>query len=165
MGERPQRLTIGAGALAGGLAGAFVGLIDGLRAAGRSRPGPVSPPGAAAALLSPLAAAVLGAAIFIPLSQTRWLVGRELTHRMFMAAAPALLLPLAFAMLAEVRLPIRRRPAVALAVLAYGGAAAFAMSRAWADNLRFAPWTELATAAAIAAVAAVLAATARGRLP
>src|SRR6478609_5592552 len=34
MGERPpQRLTIGAGALAGGIAGAFVGLVDGLRAA------------------------------------------------------------------------------------------------------------------------------------
>jgi arylsulfatase A-like enzyme len=276
MADRPQRLTIGAGALAGGLAGAFVGLVDGLRAAllagtgvgttvataalvasvdavlgvgsgaavelfaravlwgraarppgwaravafllagiaaagaatsvvmataqrnnrflaaglttlaalaaaiggvvlapavarllaaGRSRAEPMAPPGAAAALLSPLAAAVLGAAMFVPLSQTRWLVGRELTYRMFVAAALALLMPLAIGMLAEVRLRIRWRRALPLAVFVYGGAAAFTVSRAWGDNLRFAPWAEITTASAIAAMAMVLAWAARGRLP
>jgi len=136
-----------------------------LLAAGRSRPQPLPPPGPAAALLSPLAAAVLGAAIFVPLSQTRWLNGRELTFRMYAAAVPALLLPLAIAMLAEVRLPIRWRRALALAAVVYGGVAAFAIARAWGDNLRFAPWTEIATGAAIAAVAFVLAWATRGRVP
>ena len=32
MDERPPRLTIGAGALAGGIAGAFIGFVDGIRA-------------------------------------------------------------------------------------------------------------------------------------
>jgi arylsulfatase A-like enzyme len=136
-----------------------------LLAAGRSRREPMARPGPAAALLSPLAAAALGAAIFVPLSQTRWLLGRELTYRMFMAGALALLLPLGIAMLAEVRLRLRWRQALPLAVFVYAAAASFAVSRAWSDNLRFAPWAEIATATAIAAVAVVLAWTARGRLP
>src|SRR4029079_8870116 len=78
-----------------------------LLAAGRSRPEPMPPPGPAAVLLSPLAVAGLGAAVILPLAQTRVLAGPELTNRMFAAAAPAMLLPLAIAMLAEVRLPVR----------------------------------------------------------
>src|SRR6185436_19140631 len=92
-----------------------------LLAARRSRPEPLPPPGPAALLLAPLAVAVLGAAIFFPLAQTRLLVGPALTNRMFAAAAPAVLLPLAIAMLAELRLPIGWRPALVLAVLVYGG--------------------------------------------
>ena len=99
-------------------------------AAGQARPEPMPAPGPAAILLSPLAVAVLGAVIFFPLAQTRWLAGAALTHHTFMAAAPALLLPLALAMLAELRLPIRWRPALLLATLVYGGVAAFAIARA-----------------------------------
>jgi len=136
-----------------------------LLAAGRSRPEPMPPPGPAAVLLSPLAVAVLGAAIFFPLAQTRLLVGPELTNRVFGAAAPAVLLPLAIAMLAELRLPIGWRRALPVAVLVYGGGVAFAVARTWGDNLRFAPWTEIAVAGAAAVVAAALVWTVRGRLP
>ena len=136
-----------------------------LLAVGRSRPEPLPPPGPAVVLLSPLAVAVLGAVIFFPLAQTRLLAGPELTNRMFAAAAPAVLLPLAIAMLAEVRLPVGWRPALVLAVLVYGGGMAFAIARAWGDNLRFAPWAEIAVGAAAVAVAAALAWTVRARLP
>ncbi|HXU03091.1 MAG TPA: sulfatase-like hydrolase/transferase [Polyangia bacterium] len=134
-------------------------------AAGQARPEPMPAPGPAAILLSPLAVAVLGAVIFFPLAQTRWLAGAALTHHTFMAAAPALLLPLALAMLAELRLPIRWRPALLLATLVYGGVAAFAIARAWSDNLRFAPWTAILVGVLAAAVAGALAWTARGRFP
>ena len=67
-------------------------------ARGRSRREPMASPGPAPAAVA-AAAAVLGAAIFVPLSQTRWLLGPESTYPMFMAAAPALLLPLGIAML------------------------------------------------------------------
>ena len=49
--------------------------------------------------------------------------------------------------------------------IAYGGAAAFALARSWGDNLRFAPWTEIAVGAVIAAVGTLLCRQARGRLP
>ena len=40
--------------------------------------------------------------------------------------------------------PIRWRRALLLAGVVYGGAAAIALARSWGDNLRFAPWTEIA---------------------
>jgi hypothetical protein len=50
-----------------------------------------------------------------------------------------------------------------LAVFVYGGGMAFAIARAWGDNLRFAPWAEIAVGAAAVAVAAALAWTVRAR--
>jgi len=121
--------------------------------------------GPAAILLAPLAAALLGAAIFIPLSRTRPLVGPELTRHLVWAAVPAALLPWALVRLAAARLRIRWRWAVALAVFGYGGATAFALAYNWSDHLRFAPWAEILVGAAVAAAAALLSWTARGRVP
>ena len=136
-----------------------------LLAGRRARPVPLPSAGPAAILLAPLAAALLGAAIFIPLSRTRPLVGAELTRHVLWAAVPAALLPWALVRLAATRLPIRWRWAVALAVFGYGGAAALALAYNWGDNLRFAPWAEILVGAAVAVAAALLSWTARGRLP
>jgi len=136
-----------------------------LLAGRRAREVPLASAGPAAILLAPLAAALVGAAIFIPLSRTRPLVGAELTRQVLWAAVPAALLPWALVRLAATRLPIRWRWAVALAAFAYGGAAAFVLAYNWGDNLRFAPWAEILVAAAVAVAAALLSLKARGRLP
>ena len=112
-------------------------------------------------------AAIAAAAIFVPLSaRPVCSPGPRCARGGVDGAVPAALLPCG-----------RRRRglapprdslapgAVALAGIAYGGAAAFALARSWGDNLRFAPWTEIAVGAVIAAVGALLCWTARGRLP
>jgi choline-sulfatase len=151
------------GAALGGvvLAPALARLLAGRKA----RPQDLRAPGPAAILLAPLGAALLAAAIFVPLSQTRLLAGPELTRRMLWAAAPAALLPWALAQLAAIRLPLRWRWAILAATLVHGGTAAVGLAYAWGDNLRFAPWAEIIVASAAAAVAAVLAWTLRGHLP
>jgi choline-sulfatase len=131
----------------------------------RARPEPARRPGPGAILLAPLVAAVAAAAIFLPLSQTRPLAGPALAVFVRLTAAVAVLIPVALAASAAIRLPIRWRPAALIAVAVYGGVTAFALARAWEDNLRFAPWREIIAAAAIAGVALVLVWAARGRLP
>jgi arylsulfatase A-like enzyme len=121
--------------------------------------------GPAAVLLAPLGAALLGAALFIPLSQTRLLAGPELTRRMLLAAAPAALLPWALAGLAAIRLPLQWRLAIPVATVVYGGAGALALAQSWGDNLRFAPWTEILAGGALVTGASVLLWRARRRLP
>jgi arylsulfatase A-like enzyme len=143
------------------LAPAIARLVAGRRV----RPEPAPRPGPAAILLAPLAAALTGAAIFLPLSQTRLLAGPALAASIRLAVGVAVVIPAALAASAAIRLPIRWRPAALIAIVVYGGVAAFALARAWDDNLRFAPWSEILTAAAIAAVALVLAWAARGRIP
>jgi choline-sulfatase len=150
-------------AAAGGVV--LVPLVARLLAGRRARPVPSASASPAAILLAPLAAALLGAAIFIPLSRTRPLAGAELTRQALSAAVPAALLPWAMARLAARRSPIRWRSAVALAVFGYGGAAALALAYNWSDHLRFAPWAEIVVGAAVAVATALLSWTARGRLP
>jgi arylsulfatase A-like enzyme len=85
---------------------------------------------------------------------------------MRLTAAFAFVLPAALTGAAAIRLPIRWRWSVAIAVATYGGAGAVGLSLAWNDNLRFAPWTEILAGAAVAGLAAaMLSWMARGRLP
>ena len=136
-----------------------------LLAGRRARLEPYRSPRPAAVLLAPLVAAIAAAAIFVPLSQTRLLAGPALASAVWTAVVPAALLPAAVAAAASLRLAIRWRRALMAAGIAYGGAAAFALARSWGDNLRFAPWTEIAVGAVIAAVGTLLCRRARGRLP
>jgi choline-sulfatase len=153
-------------ALAAALGGVVLApFVARLLAGRRAQAQPYRPPGPAAILLAPIVAALVGMGIFFPLSRTRLLVGAVRTGWMGLAAALAALLPLALAVAASIRLPIRWGRAVLLATFVYGGAAALALAYSWGDNLRFAPWTEILVGAAAAAVAALLAWTARGRLP
>ncbi len=103
-----------------------------LLAAGRSRREPMARPGPAAALLSPLAAAVAAAAIFVPLSADAVACSaRELTYRMFMAGrARAVVAARDRDARRGARCAVRWRQALPLAVFVYGGAASFALSRA-----------------------------------
>jgi arylsulfatase A-like enzyme len=135
-----------------------------LLAGRRARPAAATRPGPATILLAPLAAAATGAAIFWPISQTRLLAGPALAASIRLTVAVAVIVPAALAGAAAVRLPIRWRPAALIAAVVFGGAIAFAIARAWDDNLRFAPWSEIVTGAAIAAVALVLAWAGRGRI-
>jgi len=152
-------------ALAASLGGVVLApAVARLLARGQSRPEPMPSPRPAAILLAPLAAAIVGVAIFVPLSGTRVLKGSALEGWMRFAASIAAVLPVALAGAAAIRLPIRWRHALPIAAVVFVGAAGFSLARTWNDNLRFAPWTEILAGTAIAFAAAGLAWRARERL-
>jgi arylsulfatase A-like enzyme len=110
--------------------------------------------GPAGALLAPLAAIAVAAGVFVPLAGSRApLVGDVLARHVWSAAIAAALLPgaVVFASHAPLRLSTPR--AFALAGAVYGGAAIAGLAVNWNDNLRFAPWTDIVVATAIAAAA------------
>jgi arylsulfatase A-like enzyme len=152
------------GAALGGVA--LAPAVARLVAAGRARPLPAARPTAAAALLAPLLAVAVAAAIFYPLAATRMPVGQPaLVRAALWAALPALVLPWGLARLATVRLPVSWVGAGLVATIVYGGAAIAGAAAAWNDNLRFAPWNEIAVGAAAVAIGVGLLVGGRGGLP
>src|SRR5579871_6545447 len=134
----------------------------------------------AGALLAPAAARLLGgrrsvaaagAVVFAALSRTRApLRGDALIERSVWSAGAAFLLPFGLAWAEARPLPvggraIRWRAVGLLAGGVYGGAALVALAVFWGDDLRFAPWTDILGAAAIAAAGVGGALLLRPRLP
>ena len=123
-------------------------------------------PRPAALVTVPAALAVLGGAAFLLLWKSRApLHGRALTAHLARIAAVAAIGPSLIAAAARTRLPVRGRTAAALGALLFGAPAVAAFVRNWADNLRFAPWIDLAVGAAIVVAAVAWSAALRRRWP
>ncbi|HET6283431.1 MAG TPA: sulfatase-like hydrolase/transferase [Polyangia bacterium] len=119
-------------------------------------------------LLVPAAAALLGGVMFLLFWRTlptlRPLgLPTALKSRMLGAAALAAVMPWTFARLAVLRWRVPPMMAGFWATLIYGGAAVAAMARSWSDNLRFAPWVDIAVGGLILALGLLLTVT-MGRL-
>jgi arylsulfatase A-like enzyme len=156
------------------LAGAATGVLGALLAPAlaralarrRSVPRSVAAPAPAALLLVPLAAGAGAAVIFLSLWRTRApLRPQALQAHVIWAALAACAIPWLCARAARARLPVGWRLAVPLAAGLWGGAAAAGIALSWNDNLRFAPWTDIAVGAVLAAVALVLAPALGARWP
>jgi arylsulfatase A-like enzyme len=133
---------------------------------GRSREPSVVVSGAAVILFSPLVAAASALGVFLMLRETRApLVGPALAQSVSRVALAVVLLPWALARTATTKPGLPWWQAALMGVVGYGVIIARVVSFAWSDNLRFAPWVDIAVGAAIAAVALGLAALAGARLP
>src|SRR5579871_50211 len=173
--RRNRFLAAGLTALAGVLAALAGALLApaAARLLGGRRSVPVAPraPEPTLALLGPLLVAAAGAVVFAALSRTRApLRGDALIERSVWSAGAAFLLPFGLAWAEARPLPvggraIRWRAVGLLAGGVYGGAALVALAVFWGDDLRFAPWTDILGAAAIAAAGVGGALLLRPRLP
>ncbi len=114
----------------------------------------VGPPGPALLVLAIPVAGVLGGLVFVSLC---WATvpppGVAFARFVLRVAAPALVMPWALAVVAAQRLRLRWIVAGPVGLAIYGVAGGFLVTRTWNDNLRFAPWVDIAVGAAIAAVA------------
>jgi arylsulfatase A-like enzyme/MFS family permease len=115
-------------------------------------------PSAALLLFVPPVAALLAAAVFVPVWRVHLPVPLAALPRFLLAAsASALVLPWAMARVAALRSPLSWRAAALLTAPAYLGLAGFAIARSWNDDLRFAPWVDIGVGIAIGVVAIALA--------
>ncbi|HVX97318.1 MAG TPA: sulfatase-like hydrolase/transferase [Polyangia bacterium] len=123
-------------------------------------------PSAALLLFVPPVAALLTAAVFVPVWRANLPVPPAGLPRFLLAAsAPALLLPWALARIAALRSPLSWRVAGLVVGPVYLGLGVVAVARHWNDDLRFAPWVDIGVGIAIAVVALALVFLAGPRLP
>jgi arylsulfatase A-like enzyme len=117
-------------------------------------------------LAVPAALAGLGGAIFLALWKTRApLHGHALAVRLDRVAVIAAFGPWLVAQATTARFRIAAPVAVAVGLLFFAAPAGAALAWAWSDNLRFAPWIDIAVGGAIAATAIGLAFALGRRLP
>jgi choline-sulfatase len=122
--------------------------------------------GAAVILFAPLVAAASALGVFIVLRDTRApLLGPALAKAASGAALAVVLLPWALARTARTKPGVPWWQAALVGALGYGLVAARVVSLTWSDNLRFAPWVDIAVGVAIVAVAGLLAWRADALLP
>ena len=139
--------ALGSGLLAFALIPALARLLGSRRAARQ----PPRAPSAALLVVGPALGALASIVIFVAVARTRApLHGPALIERSAWSALAAFLLPLGLSRGAEVRGPLWRRRALWLAAAGTLVAAAGAGTAAfWETDLRFAPWRDIAAAAAI----------------
>src|SRR6185312_4772728 len=141
-----------AGALGSGLlAFALIPALSRLLSSRRAARQPARAPSAALLVVGPALGALASIVIFVAVARTRApLHGPALIERSAWSALAAFLLPLGLSRGAELRAPLWRRRALwlvaagTLVAAAGAGTAAF-----WETDLRFAPWRDIAAAAAI----------------
>lgn len=152
-------LTALAAVAAGLVAFALVPAAARLLGARRATRQPARAPSPALLVAGPALCALASAAIFVAVARTRApLHGPALLERSAWSALAGLLLPLGLARAAELRGPLWHRPAVWLAAAAFWVAAiAVGTALFWENDLRFAPWRDIAVGAAIAALGVGLA--------
>ncbi len=151
---------LGAGLLGAVLAPAVARVV----ALGRAQPRdvPVAP---AALRLAPLALALAGAIVLVTLARitSRAITVAPLRYGCW-AMLTAALLPAVLVGIEGlwIRIPRWVDP---LAAVGYGGAVGAAVAATWSDNLRFAPWTEIAVGTAMALGGGAIVWALRRRLP
>jgi hypothetical protein len=151
-------------ALGGALLGPALARV--LGAPFRPRPPRLTRPNPSALIAVPLAAAIVGGTVFLLLWKSRApLFGHLRFVYAARAAGCAALGPWLVATAVGVRLRLGWIAAAVLATLLFGGPAAVALVWSWSDNLRFAPWIDIAAGAAILAAGAALAFALARRLP
>ncbi len=141
--------ALGAGLLAAALVPAVARAIAGRRAVRQ----PPRAPSPALLVLGPAWGALASAVIFVAVARTRApLHGPALVERSAWSALAGFLLPLALSRAAESRAPRWQRPRLAAVVVTgYLLVAAAAVAAFWENDLRFAPWRDIAVGACIAA--------------
>ena len=159
--------AVGVGAAAALLAPALARAVSGRWVTARvAAPSQRGRSRAAALLAVPAVAALLAGVVFLLLWKTRSpLRGAALHAREIRVGVAAFVGPWLLAAAARARSRLGWAAAAGLCALLFVAPAAAALALTWTDNLRFAPWIDIAVGAAIAVVAAALALGLRDRLP
>lgn len=163
-------LAAGLIALAAAGAALFTGLLAPALARGLGRTRPAAGDGrrvsAGGLLLVPTVAVVLSGVMFLLFWRTRPFVRPALMmNRMIGLGVAAAVMPWLLDRVSRLRWSLSPLVAAVVGVVVYGGAAAGAVRMSWSDNLRFAPWGDIAVGAAIAVLAVLLALLGRRWMP
>jgi choline-sulfatase len=167
MAARHNRFLAGGVVALAALAVAVAGAITGPAMArlfsaqqGSPKASPRRPSAAGVWLFAPLVAALLGVAIFAPVASALAPVrGQRLVNLQILVAGLSAPLPVALALVAQVRSAWPARWIAPLASLVYLGAAIALVALRWNQDFQFVRWPDVAALVAIGALTVVLGAT------